>query len=68
MQVVQVAQYENNEPNEDVLKVNHGINGNERAKKEKKRKFWVKEATFDKHNEAEASIENKRSKHKTNLA
>ncbi|CAF1431807.1 unnamed protein product [Rotaria magnacalcarata] len=67
MEVVQVAQYENDKSDEELVEENDGINGNERVpKKEKLKKCWIKENTFDNAGEAEASIKDKWSKHYTN--
>ncbi|CAF3078406.1 unnamed protein product [Rotaria sp. Silwood2] len=57
MEVVQVAQYESDLLYE-VVEENNGLNRNEKLKKKKRSRHWVKEATFDNAEEAEASIEN----------
>ncbi|CAM4901280.1 unnamed protein product [Rotaria socialis] len=61
MEVIQVAQYESETSDEEIIKENHDIN-----EQRKKSKFWVKESTFDKPSETEALIENQWSKHYTN--
>ncbi|CAF1533506.1 unnamed protein product [Rotaria sordida] len=67
MEVVQVAQYESDISDKEVVEENNGINGNERIPKKKKlKKCWIKEGTFDNAGEAEASIKDKWSKHYTN--
>ncbi|CAM4988824.1 unnamed protein product, partial [Rotaria socialis] len=50
MEVIQVAQYESETSDEEIIKENHDIN-----EQRKKSKFWVKESTFDKPSETEDS-------------
>ncbi|CAF1305401.1 unnamed protein product [Didymodactylos carnosus] len=63
MDVIQVAQYESDTSDEEVVEENDEVNGNEKIIK--KKKFWIKEATFDKPGETESLIGNKWSKHYT---
>jgi hypothetical protein len=67
MELVQVAQYESDTSDEEVVDENLGTNGNERIPTKKKfKKCWIKEDTFDNAGEAEALIEDKWSKYYTN--
>ncbi|CAF1023430.1 unnamed protein product [Rotaria sordida] len=66
MEAIQVAQYESDASDEEIVGENYDTNGNERSSKKRKPKCWVNENTFDNAGEAEASIGNERSKHYTN--
>jgi len=65
MKMIQVAEYQSDISDEEVVEVDHGINENKRTKT-KDSKCAVKKDIFDNTGEAEASIENQRSKYYTN--
>lgn len=64
MEVIEVAQYDSEASDAEVVEENHEIN--EKIKKKRISKLWIKAATYDNPSEAEASIEKQWSKHYTN--
>ena len=64
MEVVQVAQYVSDLSDEEF----HDKNNEKPQRKNKRTKFWVKEAVFDNAAEVEASLGNIWSKHYTNYS
>ncbi|CAF5017447.1 unnamed protein product [Rotaria sp. Silwood1] len=68
MEVVQIAPYESDILDEEMVKEDRGISGNKKILKKKKSKYCVKKDAFDHAGEAEASIGNQWSKYYTNYA
>ncbi|CAF2911546.1 unnamed protein product [Rotaria sp. Silwood2] len=66
MKAVEVAQYESDSKDEEIIEEHSVRNENKRVHRKKKTKFWIKEATFNNAGEAEASIKSEWSKHYTN--
>src|ERR1700722_10846460 len=68
MEVVKVVQYESETSDEEIVEGRSGsqTDRNQKIRKGKQSKFWIKEATFDQPEEAEASIKSEWAKHYTN--